>query len=57
MADLSTTYMGLALKNPLVASSSGLTNSIEKIAQLESKGIGSIVLQSLFEEQINQEVN
>jgi dihydroorotate dehydrogenase (fumarate) len=57
MADLSTTYMGLTLKNPLVASSSGLTNSIEKIAQLESKGIGAIVLKSLFEEQINQEVN
>lgn len=57
MPDLSTTYMGLALKNPLVASSSGLTNSIEKIAQLESKGIGAIVLKSLFEEQINQEIN
>ena len=57
MADLTTDYMGLALKNPLVASSSGLTNSIEKIVQLESKGIGAIVLKSLFEEQITQEVN
>jgi len=56
MPDLSTSYMGLALKNPLVASSSGLTNSIDKIAQLESKGIGAVVLKSLFEEQINQEV-
>ena len=57
MPNLSTTYMGLALKNPLVVSSSGLTNSIEKILQLEEKGVGAIVLKSLFEEQINNEVN
>ena len=49
--------MGLALKNPLVASSSGLTNSIDKIVQLYDKGIGAIVLKSLFEEQINSEVS
>ncbi len=57
MPDLSTTYMGLTLKNPLVVSSSGLTNSIDKIIQLEEKGIGAIVLKSLFEEQINNEVS
>ncbi|HZK94092.1 MAG TPA: dihydroorotate dehydrogenase-like protein [Prolixibacteraceae bacterium] len=56
MPNLSTTYMGLALKNPLVVSSSGLTNSIEKILQLEAKGVGAIVLKSLFEEQITNEV-
>lgn len=56
MPNLSTTYMGLSLKNPLVVSSSGLTNSIEKILQLEEKGVGAIVLKSLFEEQITNEV-
>jgi len=57
MPNLSTTYMGLTLKNPLVVSSSGLTNSIDKIVQLEGKGVGAIVLKSLFEEQINNEVS
>ncbi|NEW84396.1 MAG: dihydroorotate dehydrogenase-like protein [Mariniphaga sp.] len=56
MPNLSTTYMGLSLKNPLVVSSSGLTNSIDKILQLEEKGVGAIVLKSLFEEQITNEV-
>jgi len=56
MPNLSTTYMGLSLKNPLVVSSSGLTNSIDNIGQLEEKGVGAIVLKSLFEEQINNEV-
>ena len=40
--------MGLSLKNPLVVSSSGLTYSIDKIVQLEEKGVGAIVLKSLF---------
>ena len=48
--------MGISLKNPLVVSSSGLTNSIDKILQLEAKGVGAIVLKSLFEEQITNEV-
>jgi len=56
MPNLSTTYMGLSLKNPLVVSSSGLTNSIDKILQIEEKGVGAIVLKSLFEEQITNEV-
>jgi len=56
MPNLSTTYMGLSLRNPLVVSSSGLTNSIDKILQLEEKGVGAIVLKSLFEEQITNEV-
>jgi dihydroorotate dehydrogenase (fumarate) len=57
MPNLSTTYMGLSLRNPLVVSSSGLTNSIDSILQLEEKGVGAIVLKSLFEEQINNEVS
>lgn len=56
MPNLSTIYMGLSLKNPLIVSSSGLTNSIDNIVQLEEKGVGAIVLKSLFEEQINNEV-
>lgn len=56
MAHLETTYLGLELKNPLVAASSGLTNSVEKIKKLEKDGIGAVVLKSVFEEQIRNEV-
>jgi dihydroorotate dehydrogenase (fumarate) len=52
MADLSTTYLGLTLKNPLVAASSGLTDSIDGIKKLENAGIGAVVLKSIFEEEI-----
>lgn len=52
MADLSTNYMGLSLKNPIIVGSSGLTNSVEKIVELEKAGAGAVVLKSLFEEQI-----
>lgn len=45
----------MKLKNPLIAGSSGLTSSIEKIKEIEKKGAGAIVLKSLFEEQINYE--
>ncbi len=57
MTQLNTTYMGLTLKNPLVAGSSGLTNSVKQIKHLADSGIGAVVLKSLFEEQINLEVN
>ncbi|NLB25898.1 MAG: dihydroorotate dehydrogenase-like protein [Bacteroidales bacterium] len=56
MVNLETSYLGLTLKNPLVAASSGLTGSVEKIVSLEKAGIGAVVLKSLFEEQINNEV-
>ncbi|HHU42107.1 MAG TPA: dihydroorotate dehydrogenase-like protein [Fermentimonas caenicola] len=49
---LQTTFAGLKLKNPIIAASSGLTNSINKIIELENSGVGAIVLKSLFEEQI-----
>lgn len=52
MANLQTTYAGLTLRNPLIASSSGLTNSLTKIKDLERAGVGAVVLKSLFEEQI-----
>jgi len=52
MVTLETTFAGLRLKNPLIAASSGLTNSLKKIRELEDAGIGAVVLKSLFEEQI-----
>lgn len=53
MVNLETTFAGLKLKNPLIAGSSGLSNSLKKIKELEDAGIGAIVLKSLFEEQID----
>ncbi len=55
MTDLSTTYLGLKLKNPLVASASPLSKKIERARKLEEAGISAIVMYSLFEEQIIQE--
>lgn len=56
MINLETSYLGLKLRNPLVAASSGLTSSVDKIRELEDAGIGAVVLKSIFEEQINNEV-
>jgi len=53
MIDLSTTYMGLKLKNPIVASASPLCDSLDKICLLEDHGIAAVVLPSLFEEQLS----
>jgi len=53
--DLSVNYLGLKLKNPIIVGSSGLTNSVEKIKDLEKQGAGAVVLKSLFEEQIMME--
>ena len=55
MADLSTTYLGLNLQNPLVASASPLSKRIDKARKLEDAGISAIIMYSLFEEQITQE--
>ena len=55
MTNLSTNYLGLKLNNPLIVSSSGLTNSVEKIKKLEELGAGAVILKSLFEEQIQAE--
>ena len=53
--DLTTHYLGLELANPVVASSSPLTGSVETLLQLENAGVGAVVLPSLFEEQIEHE--
>ena len=55
MLNLETTYLGIKLKNPLVAASSGSTGSLEKIRELEKYGIAAVVLKSIFEEQIRGE--
>lgn len=55
MVDLSTTYLGLSLKNPIVASSSPLSHKVETVRQLDEAGASAVVLYSLFEEQIIQD--
>jgi len=57
MANLATTYMGFNLKNPIIVGSSGLTNSVENIIEIEKNGAAAVVLKSLFEEQINHMIN
>jgi dihydroorotate dehydrogenase (fumarate) len=55
MPDLSTTYLGLHLKNPIVVSASPLSKKLERARKLEEAGVAAIVMYSLFEEQIIQE--
>lgn len=56
MNDLSTKYLGLDLKNPLIIGSCGFTHSVGKIKELADNGAGAVVLKSLFEEQIQAEL-
>jgi dihydroorotate dehydrogenase (fumarate) len=53
--DVSTEYLGLKLRTPLVASSSPLTGNLDDLRRLEDAGISAVVLPSVFEEQINAE--
>jgi dihydroorotate dehydrogenase (fumarate) len=55
MIDLTTTYLGLKLKNPLVASASPLSEKVENVKKMEDAGIAAVVMYSLFEEQIIHE--
>jgi dihydroorotate dehydrogenase (fumarate) len=55
MLDLTTTYMGLHLKNPLVASASPLSKKLDTVWRLQDAGAAAIVMYSLFEEQITHE--
>ncbi len=52
---LATTYLGLRLRNPLLASSSPLTGRLDTLRRLDDAGVGAVVLPSLFEEQIERE--
>jgi len=56
MIDLSTKYLSLTLRNPIIAGSSGMTDTVESIKNLEQKGVGAVVLKSLFEEEIIAEM-
>ena len=53
--DLSTTYLGLKLKNPLVASSSPMCEDVANVRRIEDAGASAVILHSLFEEQIELE--
>jgi len=53
--DLTTTYLGLRLRNPIVASASPLTGNLDSLRALEEEGVAAVVLPSLFEEQIEHE--
>jgi dihydroorotate dehydrogenase (fumarate) len=55
MSDLTSQYLGLTLKSPLVASACPVTESVSNIRELEDAGIGAVVLPSLFEEQLELE--
>ena len=57
MADLSTKYLGLDLRNPIVVASSGLTSTVKEIVELDKNGAGAVVLKSIFEEQIHLEAD
>lgn len=55
MVDLSTKYLGLRLRSPLVVSASPLSRDVASICQMEEAGASAVVLYSLFEEQLRQE--
>jgi dihydroorotate dehydrogenase (fumarate) len=55
MVDLTTTYLGLELKNPVVASASPLSHKVETAQELQKAGVAALVMHSLFEEQIISE--
>jgi dihydroorotate dehydrogenase (fumarate) len=56
MSDLSTEYLGLKMKNPLVVASCSLTKTVEGVKKCADAGAGAVVLKSLFEEQIDLDI-
>lgn len=56
MANLATDYLGLQLKNPLIVSSSTLVQNLQGVKEAEAAGAGAVVLRSLFEELIREEI-
>jgi len=57
MADLSTQYLGIKLKNPVIIGSSGLTGSVAEVKHAAESGASALVLKSIFEEQILHEID
>lgn len=55
MTDLSTSYLGLALRNPVVASASPLSQGVDRVRALADTGVGAVVMYSLFEEEVLRE--
>lgn len=55
MTDLTTKYLGLTLKNPLIVGSSGLSSTVSDIKEIAQNGAGAVVLKSIFEEEIQME--
>ena len=55
MADLTTSYLGLELNSPIVASCSPLTGRVESLLALQDAGVGAVVLPSLFQEEVEAE--
>jgi len=55
MIDLKTSYLGLELKNPLVAAASALSKKASRVKKMEDAGISAVVMYSLFEEQITHD--
>src|SRR5215467_10614683 len=53
--DLTTTYLGMALRTPLVPSASPLSSELDNIKRMEDAGAAAVVLHSLFEEQLTQD--
>ena len=53
--DLTTTYLGMKLRTPLVPSASPLSEEVDNIRKMEDAGASAVVLYSLFEEQLRQE--
>jgi len=53
--DLTTTYMGMTLKSPLVPSASPLSENIDNIKHMEDAGAAAVVMHSLFEEQLTRD--
>ena len=57
MTALTTEYLGLTLRSPIVASAGPLTANIDRLRELDDAGVGAVVLPSLFEEQIEHETS
>lgn len=55
MADLSTKYLGINLKNPIILGANNLSTDLEKLKKVEASGVSAVVYKSLFEEQIQLE--
>lgn len=56
MIDISTSFVGLQLKSPIIVGSSGLTRSLDKVKSFAEAGAGAVILKSLFEEQIEAQI-